>query len=288
MSELIYNRRRSFQFQLLTTVSALTLIGATVGVSQTQASEEEGRRPTVWIELGGQLSALEEGQEVFAPSLMDGRPSKFSPSARFEKPPHLSFDETGSVSIQPGNSNWIFEASVHYGRSVSKKHVRQQTNPAAFNNYVSGRLYKIYPSASQFADTSSRHTENHLIVDFQVGKDVGLGMFGEKSSSTLSLGVRFGQFGSNSNISLKSDPDWHFNYISFASRYFPLGGTYHSNLATLHATRSFRGIGPSLSWAGATPLMQRQDSELTLDWGLNASVLFGRQRSNIQYQTTGR
>jgi len=33
--------------------------------------------------------------------------------------------------------------------------------------------------------------------------------------------------------------------------------------------------------------MDRQDSELTLDWGLNASVLFGRQRSNIHYQTTG-
>lgn len=288
MSELTLKGRRSFQFQLLTTVSAFALIGAVVHAGKAQSAEDSEPRPTVWIELGGQLSALSDGQEPFAPSLMDGRLSAFSPSARFEKSPHLSIDETGSVSIQPENSDWEFKASVRYGRSVSNKHVRQQTNPKAFINYISGHRYAKYPSASKFADTTSGINESHLILDFQVGKDVGLGLFGGKSSSTLSLGVRFAQFESASNISLKSDPDWHFNYKYFSGRNVPLGGTYHSNIASLEAARSFRGIGPSISWTGATPfLVQRQDSELTFDWGLNAAVLFGRQRAKVHYQTTG-
>ena len=35
-------------------------------------------------------------------------------------------------------------------------------------------------------------------------------MFGANGSSVVSLGVRFAQFSANSNINLKSDPDWHF------------------------------------------------------------------------------
>ena len=56
----------------------------------------------------------------------------------------------------------------------------------------------------------AQNDEHHLIVDFQAGKDVGLGMFGGKDgSSVFGLGVRFAQFSSKSNIALKSDPDWH-------------------------------------------------------------------------------
>jgi len=287
MSELTINRRRNFQFQLLTTVSSLALIGIALNASQTQASEDGDRHPTVWIELGGQLSSLSDNQETFSPLLMDGRPAQFSPSARFELPPRFSIEEGGSISIEPNASDWVFKASVRYGRSTSAKHVRQQTNPKAFVTYLSGHRYAKYPSASKFADTNSHISENHLIVDFQAGKDVGLGLFGTKSSSRLSIGVRYAQFQSASNIALKSDPDWHFHYQTLGSRYLPLGGTYHSNIASLEAARSFHGIGPSISWTGATPfLVQRQDSELTFDWGVNAAVLFGRQRAKVHYQTT--
>ncbi len=45
-----------------------------------------------------------------------------------------------------------------------------------------------------------------LVLDFQAGKDVGLGLFGARGSSIVSLGVRFAQFTSTSNVMLKSDP----------------------------------------------------------------------------------
>ncbi|HEY5237730.1 MAG TPA: hypothetical protein VIJ62_05065 [Rhizomicrobium sp.] len=289
MSELINKTaiRKNFQWQLLTTVSALALLGAAYGTSQARA-DDDSDRPTVWIELGGQLSRLNDAEEAFSPSLMDGRSTQFSPFPNFEKMPQTSIDEAGSISFQPENSDWVFSAAIRYGRAISKTHVRQQTSPQAFISYRSGNRYAKYPSAEKFADTATLATEHHLIVDFQAGKDVGLGMFGKDSSSIFSLGLRFAQFGANSNIALKSNPDWHFDYKYFSGKNIPLGGTYHTNAATLLASRSFHGIGPSLSWNASAPFMGNgQNSEIALDWGLNAAFLFGRQRANVHYQTTG-
>jgi hypothetical protein len=293
MSESMNIGRKNFQWQLLTTVSALALLGAACNAGDAKASDADSDRPTVWIELGGQLSRLNDGEETFSPALMAGRPSIFAPSQNFEKLPQTSIDESGSISFQPDNSNWVFSASIRYGRSVSNKHVRQQTNPQAFVQYYfngfSNHRYAKYPSASKFADTLTHNSEHHLIADFQAGKDVGLGMFGKESTSVFSLGVRFAQFGTNANITLRSDPDWHFYSRSLGNfGKVPLGGTYHTHYAMLRASRSFHGIGPSLSWNASAPIMGNgRDSDLALDWGLNAAILFGRQRAKIHYQTTG-
>ncbi len=53
-------------------------------------------------------------------------------------------------------------------------------------------------------------------------------------------------------------------------------------------TRSFRGVGPSLSWNGSAALAGNpQDGELTLDWGINAAALFGRQKAKTDHSDTG-
>ena len=60
-------------------------------------------------------------------------------------------------------------------------------------------------------------------------------------------------------------------------------------MAGLTADRSFRGVGPSLSWSASTPFAGNpQDGELTFDWGLNAAALFGRQKTRTQHHTTVR
>ena len=133
-----------------------------------------------------------------------------------------------------------------------------------------------------------RNSEQHAILDFQAGKDVGLGLFGKDSSSTVSLGVRFAQFREKSNIALKSDPDWHFKQKYFHSIQ-TFAQPYHSNAAALTAQRSFRGVGPSLSWSASAPFAGNpQDGELTFDWGINAAALFGRQKARTQHHTTVR
>lgn len=313
MSEFMNTRQTgtNIRWKLLTTVSAVALLGSVYGAGSAQAADNDAERPQIWIELGGQWNRLDDGQEIFAPALMAARPSVFEPSQKFERPPLYNLDEYGKISFQPDGSNWLLSASIHFGRSASNRDVHQQTHPNTFVKYYYN-TYAQYaggvpvrkkqkltatPYAAKFADTNSQTSEHHLILDFQAGKDVGLGMFGSKDgSSVVSLGVRFAQFSTRSNIALKSDPDWQFHYKYFPSfvsvnrpsSKIPAGEFYHSNSASLRATRSFHGVGPSISWNSSAPLMGNpQDSQVTLDWGVNAALLFGRQRAKVQHQATG-
>ncbi len=60
---------------------------------------------------------------------------------------------------------------------------------------------------------------------------------------------------------------------------------FHTYHATGQSSRSFRGIGPSLSWSGSVPLVgDMQNGEVTFDWGANAAVLFGRQKASVRHQ----
>jgi iron complex outermembrane receptor protein len=293
MSELINSRdsRATIRWKLLTGVSALALVVSSASI----ANAEDSGQPQIWIELGGQLSRLDDGQETFAPAFPESppRPSIFSPSQKFEKPPLYGLDEDGKISYQPEGSDWIFSASIRYGRSSANRRVHQQTTPATYFKYNStGKLYdSAIPGGAKFTDTAAQTSEKYLLLDFQAGKDVGLGLFGGKTSSVVSLGVRFAQFSTRSNIALKSVPDWHFHYkyVTYASidKNILSGQVYHSNRGELRATRSFRGVGPSLSWSNTTPFAgDLQDGELALDWGINAALLFGRQKVRTHHQTT--
>ncbi|HUJ02195.1 MAG TPA: Lpg1974 family pore-forming outer membrane protein [Rhizomicrobium sp.] len=313
MSELIRknDNRATIRWKLLTGASALAL--SAYASSGAVANADDTGRPQIWIELGGQLSHLEDGQETFAPEFPNSpsRPAIFSPSQKFEHPPIYSIDAYGSISIQPANSDWIFSAAVRYGRSAARRNVHQQTNPPNFTKYY----YNSYGTAliptphrhenkvvsiaqnEKFADTTARTSLRHMILDFQAGKDVGLGLFGGKDTSAVfSVGVRFAHFASKSHAALGSDPDWHRFYkyfpslvgTQFLSSKFALGTIFHSNQASLQATRTFHGVGPSVSWTESMPFAGNRDTgELSVDWGANAALLFGRQRAKVHHQTTG-
>ncbi len=307
MSELIQknDNRATIRWKLLTGASALAL---TAYVSSTAiVRAEDSDRPQVWIELGGQLSRLEDGQDAFSAPVFDNRPSIFSPSQKFERPPLYAIDEFASLSFQPAESNWVFGASIQYGRSASARSVHQQSYPYPFvlvSPFVQHLTRKANPIAADFADTQARTSERHAILDFTAGKDVGLGMFGKDSTSTVSLGVRFAQFRSKSNSTLKSDPDWHFRYkyLTLYNSSAPYsysnpgiatnfkttsGQVYHSRRASFAARRSFRGLGPSISWKSSVPIAgNTQDGAITLDWGLNAALLFGKQKTETHHQST--
>lgn len=297
MSELTNARsgHDEFRRRLLLTASAFVLV---TQLGQAAKAADSDQHPTVWIELGGQLSRLNAGQEAFSPELMNTRPAMFDSSPQFERSPLFSAEESGKITFQPDSSNWSFTASIRYGRSTAKKDHHQQTYPKAFNLYYAsnGQFFTAWqPYAAKFADTTVRSTESHLVLDFQVGKDVGLGAFGSKQgTAVISAGVRFAQFTSQSNIALKSDPDWHFVYTyvpSLASFFnptrFPIQQPYHTNLASLQARRSFHGIGPAIAWSASMPVTGTpQAGELSFDWGINAAVLFGRQKAKTQHQTT--
>jgi hypothetical protein len=288
------DRRKNFRWQLLATVSALALLGS--AHDKANAADDDRDHPTVWIELGGQFESLNAGEEKFAPSILFATPrpapETISPLS-VGHPPRFSIGGEGKVTFEPEGTNWVFSAAIRYGRSIASQHLRQQspypTQPIdqTLISRFPGSIEPVFRKALQFIDTKQLNRESHAILDFQAGKDVGLGMFGSGSASVFGLGVRFAQFGSMTNVAFKSDPDAHPTFIYFGSLKVPNGGIYHSNEASADFTRTFHGIGPSISWNASAPVVGNPaNGQVMLDWGANAAFLFGRQKAFIHHQTT--
>ncbi len=114
---------------------------------------------------------------------------------------------------------------------------------------------------------------------------MGLGFFGRGGSSVFSVGLRFAQFDTSMHANLSSGPN-PFQYKYIGSIKFPLFAP-HAFLGKVQTARSFLGFGPSFSWDASAPVAGSTNAaEFTFDWGLNAAVLFGRQKANVQHQTS--
>lgn len=290
MSELINARdnRATIRWKLLTSASALALTAYVSCGSVARAEDTD--RPTIWIELGGQMESVTGEGAPFAPTFLSVYTDLsvlHSPTPQQVQKPPVSFGEDGKISIQPEGSDWVFSAAARIGRSSNDKHVDHQTDKKRYEYHTQIQGPHGLLTFANFAETQAHHQETHTILDFSVGKDVGLGLFGKEASSTLSLGVRFAQFASKVAADIRARPDFHLKYIPYGTSSKIGLPSFHAYHATGHASRSFHGIGPSLSWNGSAPFVGNQhDGELTFDWGANASLLFGRQRADVRHQET--
>ncbi len=287
MSELINKQNhRNVRWQLLTTVSALSL---TLAVS---AHAESSDKPTLWIELGGQLERLNGLPDPYLPpfATQSPTPDPFTPisPADAQKPSIYSYGIEGSASFRPRGTDWSFTAAIRYGRSNNNKHVHQQTQITSRypqNNPFCGTSCAPYKTvkAPQFADFKAKNSESHTILDFQVGRDVGLGLI----SSTANFGIRMADFTSKSNITILARPHLGFFEVYQFGKY--VKQPYHTDYqAVADSENSFRGVGPSLSWTGNVPVAGDEDGALTFDWGVNGSVLFGRQKARGSHEEIAR
>lgn len=251
----------SIRWKLLTGASALALCAYLSSAGMARADDD---RPLVWIEADGQFSLLSDNSEAFLPAFALN--SSFGDAIKVaRKRPPSEWDEGAKISFQPSDSDWIMSLGVHFGKSGRQEALNQYTK------HVGGYWSKYYTGIQTSKGSSS---EKHLIVDFQAGKDFGLGMFGHEGSSVLSAGVRYAQFNSHSNVSM------HSVTAGVPSSYYVFHGAFE-------ASRKFTGIGPSISWdASANLAGNTADGSLTLDWGVNGALLFGRQRVKGHHQKT--
>ena len=116
-------------------------------------------------------------------------------------------------------------------------------------------------------------------MDFAVGRDVGIGIFGRDGTGTVSAGVRLAQFNSRSSSTIGADP--HVNFVTEVSQ------KYH-NLYDIKETeeRSFHGMGPEVMWDASQPVWgDPENGEIAIDWGVNAGILFGRQSVHTHSKT---
>lgn len=299
MSELtnISSRSKKFLWQLLSTASAVTLIGA-IGAGSTAKAADDEDRPTVWVELGGSLQRVDTSEEKYAPPFLFG-PKRPDPETvdplSVGHLPRSAFEGEGKIAFTPRGSSWNFSVAAEFGRSEAHQHLHQQssvTGPVAPSDAPFS--LPIYQHVFQFIDAKKDSSESHAVLDFQVGKDVGFGILGSGSSSIFNAGVRFAQFDARSSTSFASDPDAYLGikYFTGIPPYhipFISNAYYHIHQGAASASRSFHGVGPSLSWNGSAPILgNSRDGEVVLDWGANAALLFGRQKAKTHHQSTAR
>jgi iron complex outermembrane receptor protein len=264
-------------------------------------SDGDNGKPPLWIELGGSFSNLSDSSQTFDPAFLSAyAPNGLKSPLSTEQAPHYGFDEEAKISFQPDESDWVFSAAVRYGRTGRSEKLHQQFQNAGipvahFTAYgvSNGGPFTYYPQQHvKFADASAKQSESHSIFDFEAGKDVGLGMFGLDGSSVLSGGVRVAQFVSKQNIDLNAQPDVRYPTAAiknFAGKYSFLNDNrlrFHNYTALAQNKESFHGLGPKLAWNASTPIAgNEQNGEITLDWGGNFAVLFGRQKASGSHQT---
>ena len=285
------------------------------------SSDTDNGKPPLWIELGGQLESLSGTEQAFAPPFMASinRASLLS-ALKVQKFAPFAIDEDAKISFQPDNSDWLFSASIQFGRSRANLHHHHQTanKPvpvranvelappySGFDKFFQPNYDYFYPyNHVRYADGQSSRSERHLILDFEAGKDVGLGMFGIKGTSVVSAGMRIASFISKSSTTLRAQPDLQYPtapigqtapitnitqlaaFESQKSAFLYATVNFHAFRANEEARRSFHGLGPELSWNASTPVADNDAGEgLMFDWGINAGVLFGRQQANVHHQT---
>jgi iron complex outermembrane receptor protein len=238
-------------------------------------SDTDNGKPPLWVEIGTNFDQLEDGRQLFDPPFVKSIPSYFSSPLATQEPPTTGLDWEGKLSFEPDDSDWVFTADIRYGRDSSKRHVHPSTSPQKI--YITFPHDQLHPGFhdQRYIDTLTRDSERHTIMDFMAGKDVGLGMLGGTGSSVLSGGLRMASFMSRSSASIYTLPN---------SDIFPDGMHYQQNFSgSAQGKSSFHGIGPAVSWDASTPIDgTEQDGQITVDWGANAAVLFGRQKANGQ------
>ncbi|HVT25970.1 MAG TPA: hypothetical protein VHD95_15190 [Rhizomicrobium sp.] len=302
MSELLQTKTNTqpLRWRLFATVSSLALAMA-VG-QEAQAGHADQDRPTLWIELGGQLDRIDTDQSPFAADFMTKTPTPepfthASPIAA-QRPPRWAIGGEGKITIAPEESDWVFSAGVRYGRASSARNHQFQSayvntkfpNPKYILNPVGYPSKFITATAARLSYNKTRNQESYAILDFQAGKDVGLGVFG--GSSVISAGVRYAAFNAKSDARITARPTagitaYEANPIFFPGLFIPF--TNHNEyFLSGYAARSFHGVGPSLAWNASAPVLgNADDGEIVFDWGVNAAILFGRQKASGAHRTTG-
>jgi iron complex outermembrane receptor protein len=250
-------------------------------------SDTDNGRPPLWIQIGGNFDQLSDSQQLFDPPFVKSIPAVLSSPLAVQKPSAIGLDWEGKLSFEPDGSDWIFSAAIRYGRWAGNRFIHQQLESQTAEDKT-GKTYSPAYAPPRYEQAGADKSEEHVIADFEAGKDVGLGLFGSDSTSTFDLGVRFAQFAAKSAAAIRAMPSAHFEKLTFgtfAIRYLPL---YHRYFGSAGHVEKFHGVGPSISWKASTPFAgDPENGELAFDWGANAAVLFGRQRAITHHHTSG-
>ena len=268
---------------LLTTASALALVAYGAEV---QAADNNG--PTVWIEGGWQFEGVSGESDPFVPPLdAYNRANSLISFVTMEQALGRTYGGEGSISFQPEGSDWVFAVSARYGRVHTVRHVLDQKTVSAQGPLKSWNRGTITPTNKLYAEGATSNSESHAILDFQVGKDIGVGLLGRSTDSVISFGVRYAQMSAKSKGNLYDHPQAGFEQVPFGVAKYRIVTTGLASAASESRADNLRALGPSISMKNTTGLLGTvDDGQLALDWGVNAALLFGRQKAKVSDHST--
>jgi outer membrane receptor protein involved in Fe transport len=229
-----------------------------------------------WVEIGGSIGRLESDNErVTAPFMEEYQPSLVFPLDVQDRRLDTSDQREMKLTYAPGGG-WRVSGAVRYGRANgSGRQASYVQLPGANWTLPFIGVTTYHEGPLDYGVSTVSDGEEHTIADFAVGKDIGLGAWGEGGQSSLSLGVRYAQFKSRSAVSLIGTPDWYWPDLA-NSKYRQ--DTHTEYATSLNSERAFKGAGPVLSWDAAKQLFGDDASgHVNVDWNISGGVLFGKQ-----------
>lgn len=231
----------SSKSQLFWRVSALALM-STAGATGAKAADKGG----LTLEIDGTYEFDE------TPATQSFVPSEGIPNAMIRA--HHGYDAGGRLTWQPANSDLSFGLAAHFGRTTKVSHAFSYSYYSKYPVHFNQQVQHSYSIA-------------HTVVDFEVGKDVGIGLFGGGSTTTIGGGVRYGHFNARTRGS-----------FSTSAKYF--GGGSVNRAGGFRIARSTDAAGPRIFVRTTSSLPGEMGHKgFSIGLGVDGSVLFGRQKA---------
>jgi outer membrane receptor protein involved in Fe transport len=249
-------------------------------------ANREGPFPLT-VELGGQVQrhdAPNTAQHPAAADVFEGPLDIFDAAQAQE----LDWGDGRDVKVtwRPGG-DWFVSGAVRVGKTngLANPGVQWNTDPVCAMpdpgycaDLAADPKYEIVTDISVInrADARVFDREEHLLIDFMVGKDLGLGGLDD---SGISAGIRYARLKSSTDASLYGIPDW-----DVPAGFYGLGTTVAHTLHNIdtHARRDFSGLGPVVSWEAALPIIEMGEAgRMALDWSVSGGALFGEQETAV-------
>jgi hypothetical protein len=182
--------------------------------------------------------------------------------------PRMGWEAAGGIDYQFACSPWHVSTNLRYGQARSK------TKNAFYGPYSTSELPTgggNYRSTHISGSGQLGHKEDHLVADFMVGRDVGLG----SGKSQLKVGVRV------ANLRAKTTASGNFHFDQFTTTF---SFAFHSAsmidaFGQLSQTSKFLGVGPRIALEGSVPFVQQ--GPWAIDYAVGAAALWGDRKLNL-------
>jgi iron complex outermembrane receptor protein len=226
------------------------------------------------VEVGGMMSRFDRSVEPYTPDWITPAIAS-SPAVQDND---LDWGDVRDIKLTYAPANgWRISGAYRFGKTnVSDRGAAyEEVTPGLIKNGARvGQLLE----RDNHAITAVRGSEEYSVADFMVGREVGLGAFGEGGKSAVSAGLRYANFESTSHVAMDGIVD---SYIAPAIGLKYGVQRYEAFTTSLDSVREFEGAGPALSWDASVRLWGDDETgHADFDWSIGGAVLYGKQSND--------